>query len=203
MKTRKETPKELVTIWYYTNGQPSRKETETRAVYKDRLGREYINWLGGKKYLLQSGDTKMARIDSQSIPLKSPQELKGEIDQLTDELQDKAGALLEDLNTGLLGNTVSPFLYVLDGHTPVLARNVFHWAEFMENANRVITQTPLNDAVGSIVSTVFLGVDQGSMLLFETMRFHADGVELRERYQTWEAAEVGHQRNVDELLAPA
>lgn len=148
--------------------------------------------------------------------MKTKKQAQTEIDQLTDSLQEKAEALLAKVtkieytsdplpelfhavNSQFLGEIQNTFLYILDDeHTPVLARNVFHWAEFMESAKRVIVQTHMDD---SVISTVFLGVDDGSMLLFETARLTAGSYELLEKYQTWEEAETGHALHVERITA--
>ena len=98
-------------------------------------------------------------------------------------------------------------MYVLVDHRPVRASSVAQWAEFMESArfegNRRVAETVLDDDGGRIrVSTVFLGLDHGfgrpgGPVLFETMVFGGSLDGEQRRYETWEAAQAGH----DELVA--
>lgn len=92
--------------------------------------------------------------------------------------------------------------YILDGHTPVRANGLMHWAAWYETADCRVAQ----DFVGGVeVSTVFLSIDHNFLhgqppVLFETMVF--GGGELNEaqfRYSTWAEAEAGHQDVVEAL----
>jgi hypothetical protein len=70
-----------------------------------------------------------------------------------------------------------------------------------ETDRRVVAQTGNADL---LVSTVFLGLDhnfggRGRPLLFETMT----NDRMVERYATWEEAEAGHKRAVEEAFGPA
>lgn len=79
------------------------------------------------------------------------------------------------------------------------------WAKWLETAGneRVVKQEELPN--GRYVSTVFMGLDQsfcaGEPLLFETMVFPKKG-EWGEidswRYSTYEQAEAGHRKAVEE-----
>jgi hypothetical protein len=98
--------------------------------------------------------------------------------------------------------------YKLEGHETVPA-TVHEFAELYENPTlRQVGDTMLKDYR---ISTVFLGVDHGSIngenpILFETMVFyHGDGEDdlglnhEQERYSTWDEAEAGHKRWVEEV----
>ena len=91
--------------------------------------------------------------------------------------------------------------YILKGQTPTLARDVLHWAEWFETANRIVKQTVF--ANGTRVSTVFLGIDHsfsnGPPLLFETMVFGGPYHGEEDRYTTWDEAEAGHAAIVARL----
>jgi hypothetical protein len=90
--------------------------------------------------------------------------------------------------------------YILgpDGRTPEPCPEVLDWAAWYETADRTVSRA---ERAGTLVSTVFLGVDhrfrgEGPPLVFETMVFGAgdedfDG--LTRRYATWEEAEAGHR----------
>jgi hypothetical protein len=98
----------------------------------------------------------------------------------------------------LFGNRL---YYSLIGRLPVPCRDMIEWARWMEKGERVVAQTQ----VGPLwISTVFLGLDhnhsgRGDPLLFETMIF-GDAEERGEgdRYTTWDEAERGHARFVEE-----
>ena len=86
--------------------------------------------------------------------------------------------------------------YILDEHTPKLAKDILEWARWFKVANRVVAKT----RVGKLeVSTVFLGIahafGNNRPLLFETMVF-GGSEDYQERYATWEEAEKGHDRVV-------
>lgn len=112
-------------------------------------------------------------------------------------------------------------LYKLDGHIAVPMFDILEWGRWLETADRIVARTPIGEAYE--VSTVFLGIDHsftehGSRKLFETMVFQQlttpryiqlknhqipiDRDEVAgytERYATWEQAEIGHQRIVQQL----
>mgnify|MGYP001592752568 FL=1 len=73
-----------------------------------------------------------------------------------------------------------------------------------ESKNRIVAQEHVGNA---FVSTVFLGLDHGwgprsEGLVFETMVFESpDGDERTMRYRTWDEAEAGHKRIVEEVKA--
>ena len=93
--------------------------------------------------------------------------------------------------------------YVLDGRRPVAEPDLITWATWFETADRIVART---EHELFQVSTVFLGLDhsfgRGPPLLFETLVFLEDD-ETGEcwRYATWDEAEAGHRRAVDDILA--
>ena len=92
--------------------------------------------------------------------------------------------------------------YILQGKLAVPVRDVLEWGRWFETADRKVART----TVGPVdVSTVFLGLDHsfgdGPPLLFETMVFDSDGgvtdwagLDICERYPSWEEAEKGHKK---------
>lgn len=85
--------------------------------------------------------------------------------------------------------------YILEGHIPKPEPDILKWAKWFENAKRHIARDdPFPGMVH--VSTVFLGTDhafgQGPPLFFETMVFGGPLHEEMDRYETWDAAELGH-----------
>lgn len=89
--------------------------------------------------------------------------------------------------------------YILKDRSPVKCENAIQWAKwFDKNENRRVAETLLEN--GTIVSTVFLGIDHGFMdskpLLFETMIFGGPNDQYQERYSTWELAEEGHKESI-------
>lgn len=92
--------------------------------------------------------------------------------------------------------------YILVDKIPVKWDNLMEWAEWLEiDENRFVKQDLLIN--GTKISTVFLGVDQGfepeHPILFETMKFtKIGGLELIERYCTWDEAIKGHNDCVAE-----
>lgn len=95
--------------------------------------------------------------------------------------------------------------------------DIKEWGEFMSDINnRRVVETYLNEegdichGTGSIrVSTVFLGMDhnwsnRGSAKWFETMVFWSipgeDHDDFMDRYETWEEAEMGHAKIVEEVI---
>jgi len=97
--------------------------------------------------------------------------------------------------SGVNWRAVRPYLFRLDGHTPVPMTDFVEWGRWMETADRRVAQTRHGDV---LISTVFLGIDHSHGLgprpmLFETMAFFGDDPgELVRRYETWEDAEAGH-----------
>jgi hypothetical protein len=101
-------------------------------------------------------------------------------------------------------------LYLLRDREPVPTDDVHLWGRWFEKADRTVLRTELID--GSVISTVFLGVDHGwggEPLLFETAVFFAPNTaptaaaqrlcDIARRYTTWSQAECGHVELVDEL----
>lgn len=89
--------------------------------------------------------------------------------------------------------------YILDGHKPVIEKDLMKWAAWLEDADRSVGKTEISKDVS--VSTVFLGLDhqfgEGPPLIFETMVFGGPLDQYEERYSTWEEAEAGHKRWVE------
>lgn len=77
---------------------------------------------------------------------------------------------------------------------------LYEWADWYENADRVVKQQHIGE---NWVSTVFLSLDHGygeePPQVFETMVKHKkDGWhDYQERYATWEEALKGHTRAVE------
>lgn len=92
--------------------------------------------------------------------------------------------------------------YILDGHNPVPCPDLMEWGRWMQTADRQVDRTQVGE---SDVSTVFLGIDHAfgndGPVLFETLIFGGPRDGDGDRYQTWEQAEAGHARYVDELKA--
>jgi hypothetical protein len=90
--------------------------------------------------------------------------------------------------------------YILDGHKPKLELNLIKWSKWLESADRCVKKTKVNDID---VSTVFLGLDHsfgvGEPLLFETLVFGGSLDGEMDRYSTWEAAEIGHNKMVEKV----
>jgi hypothetical protein len=94
--------------------------------------------------------------------------------------------------------------YILDGKTPVLEPNLIKWVSWFESANRVVQQD-IMAIEGVKISTVFLGFDhswvEGPPVLFETMIFGGNRDGETHRYRTWDDAEAGHQRVLNEVAS--
>jgi hypothetical protein len=91
--------------------------------------------------------------------------------------------------------------YALEGKDVLRVDGLEQWAKRMVDVDRHVAQTEV--ALGVVVSTVFLGVNHqhfdGPPLLFETMVFNDYGDDgTQERYSTWDEAEAGHCRIVEE-----
>lgn len=93
-------------------------------------------------------------------------------------------------------------LFILKGKTPVKEPNVMKWAEWFQEADRIVARTKLDN--GATVSTVFLGINHAFMggppILFETMVFEEGQLDTyQQRYQTWDQAEAGHLRMIERV----
>ena len=88
--------------------------------------------------------------------------------------------------------------YILKGRKIVEA-DLMTWAKFFKSPDRIVKQETLSNGIR--VSTVFLGLDhnfgEGEPLLFESMVFGLDD-EVQERYSTYDQAEEGHKKLVEE-----
>ena len=91
---------------------------------------------------------------------------------------------------------------VLKDKKVVIIDSPEEWGAMFEDAeNRRVAHTEIDK--GANVSTVFLGLNHrfgdGPPLWFESMAFGLpDGSELQERYTTWDEAEAGHEKMVNE-----
>jgi len=90
--------------------------------------------------------------------------------------------------------------YILDGHIPVICNELMKWARWFETANRRVKKTKIGETE---ISTVFLGLDlqygKGKPLIFETMIFGGKLDGEADRYSTWEEAEKGHKKMIEEV----
>lgn len=99
--------------------------------------------------------------------------------------------------------------WILDEHHQPVLVDLMTWARWYEGDgasmdHRRVAFTEL--APGIEVSTVFLGIDHSfgfgdRPLLFESMAFTDYGGDQCDRYATWEEAEAGHARMVEEVRA--
>lgn len=99
-----------------------------------------------------------------------------------------------------------PHLFVLDGHEVRGVFDIREWGATFELQNRIVMRTKLID--GSIISTVFLGIDhsmigRGPPILFESALMPSDGpIEVVDRYATWAEAEAGHMAWIERCVPP-
>lgn len=96
---------------------------------------------------------------------------------------------------------IHPWRYILQGHEPVQCPSAVEWARWFETADRRVAFDKIETVE---ISTVFLGLDHAfglgpTPLLFETMVFGGPLNDEMQRYTTWDAAVVGHQRLVGEV----
>jgi hypothetical protein len=85
-------------------------------------------------------------------------------------------------------------MYILNGHAPVLERDMIAWGRWKATAN---VHVALTEQYGVKISTVFLGIDHNFFgeslpILFETMVFGGPMDGEQRRYSTWDEAELGH-----------
>jgi hypothetical protein len=92
--------------------------------------------------------------------------------------------------------------YVLRGRAVHPVDKIITWAREFETSDRCVAKTQLGDVS---VSTAFLGVDHafgaGPPLLFETMIFGGEYDEWMDRYSSYDDAEAGHNKVVENLKA--
>jgi hypothetical protein len=108
----------------------------------------------------------------------------------------RAGGLLKK---NIRKNIMSEY-YKLNGKEVVECDNLLDWAKWYETADRIVKKDKIGDAE---VSTVFLGLNHGwdgKILLFETMIFGGEFDDFQDRYETWEEAEIGHQKAIEKIL---
>jgi hypothetical protein len=95
--------------------------------------------------------------------------------------------------------------FILVDREPVEETDFSRWCEWMETADRHVRDSFQGDVR---VSTVFLGLDHnfgdlfGRPILFETMVFVGEDCVAQDRYRTWDEAEAGHARWVNEVFKP-
>lgn len=95
-------------------------------------------------------------------------------------------------------------MYVLDKNgEPKVETDASKWSEWLDSHSRQVARTVVHGKeIEILVSTVFLGLDNGSgegpQLLYETMIFDDSGRERfnchQDRYSTKEEALAGHKR---------
>ncbi len=95
-------------------------------------------------------------------------------------------------------------LFILKGHQVVPTESLSEWHDCFAKRwqERIVGRTEIGDQ-GGYVSTVFLGMDHGwgvnsEGLVFETMVFGL-GDHRTVRYSTWDEAEAGHKKIVEEI----
>jgi hypothetical protein len=93
--------------------------------------------------------------------------------------------------------------YKLEGKKVVPAKDVMDWAEWHKSAYRNVARVEMPD--GTVISTVFLGLDHGhhgNIQLFETMIFGGEHDGYRSRCATWEEAEEMHLKAIELIFEP-
>ena len=96
---------------------------------------------------------------------------------------------------------MKPRYFKLIGHKTKPVEDVLEFGRWYETAERRVDETKIGKVT---VSTVFLGVNHqfmtgGPPILFETMVFGGPLDDSQERYSTWEEAEAGHAKWVQEV----
>lgn len=99
---------------------------------------------------------------------------------------------------------MTPRYYILNGHIPIPEKSVIKWGQWLETSEvaRRVARTRIG---GTIVSTVFLGLDHNfSMtanqpILFETAAFGTDTIDSLWRTATWDDAQAKHDEVVAEI----
>lgn len=120
----------------------------------------------------------------------------------------------DDINDWLQGFQLR--FYMIDkDHKITYTLDAIEWSEWFQVAYaadhtlRRVARTTLSD--GSIISTVFLGVDynfhdKGPPILFESAVLYAvdstiddNSIDIERRYATWAEAEIGHMELCEKL----
>ena len=86
-------------------------------------------------------------------------------------------------------------------NNPIELTNLDEAGKWFESEKRIVCQTKIgNKNVSTCFMVLCLGRIDGIPLLFETMIDEKSrNCEIYERYTTWDAAEKGHKRAVEEL----
>lgn len=97
--------------------------------------------------------------------------------------------------------------YILRGKVVVPETHLMRWARRFERANRTIGRDQITDEVW--ISTVFLGIDYGSLatlldpdakpVVFETMIFGGPRDSEQHRYTDWDTARAAHVALANQL----
>jgi len=100
------------------------------------------------------------------------------------------------------------YLYKLVDKTPVQCSSTGEWAQWFENARRIVKYNRVMlDGNFIDVSTVFLGIDYAVLsnsnkpLLFETQIFGGEWNGRVLRCSTWEQAEMQHENALQLLFS--
>lgn len=82
--------------------------------------------------------------------------------------------------------------YILDEHElPIPDHDMQAWSDWMET-HRIVEQTVLDGPPPVKISTIFLGINQGDMMLWETMIFGGAYDHWQDRHSTAADARLGH-----------
>ena len=95
-------------------------------------------------------------------------------------------------------------LYILNGHEPVIEKDLATWSMFFQDIDkRRVAFSKIDSVEEIVVSTVFLASDhnfgEGPPLLFETLVTGGDTDGEIYRCSTWEQAEQQHKDIVKEI----
>lgn len=97
---------------------------------------------------------------------------------------------------------VRNYKYILEGHTPVLCKDLEKWEEWMKKGDRTVKKTKEDNVE---VRTVFVALgppqfNEAKTMLFETMVVGGKHDREQECYHTWEEAEIGHAAMVKKVF---
>jgi len=88
---------------------------------------------------------------------------------------------------------------ILKDKKVIMIDDLLTWTKAFETIDVVVKKDKIN---GIKISTVFLGLnhsfdDNCPDLWFETMIFGGKHDQYQDRYETWDQAEIGHQKAID------